>query len=375
MSIAVERSEHGQVAGQPVSLFTLTAPNGVVLRASELGATIVELHVPDRDGRPADVVLGLASIARYVESGLYFGCVVGRVANRIAGASFSLDGREHALTVNHGRHHLHGGTGGFSRAHWRGEVVLAPDGASAALRFSYRSHDGEDGYPGTLDASVVYRLVAAGAGRGDGAGAGEIHFDYDATVDRATIVNLSQHSYWNLAGHDARDILDHRLTLDASRYTPADAELIPTGAIAPVAGGPYDFTRERGIGDAIEELAASHASDPTPPPRGFDVNYVIDGEPPALRRAATLRHPGSGRVMEVWTTEPGIQLYTGNFLDGIAGKRGAVYGRHAALCLETQRFPDSIHHEGEPGWPSVVLRPGERYRHHTVHRFRVTQTG
>jgi aldose 1-epimerase len=322
-----------------MSLFTLVSPAGLVAMISELGATLVELQVPDRRGRRVDVVLGFDRLERYAADGHYFGCVVGRVANRIANARFTLDGREHALSVNHGRHHLHGGTRGFSRAHWRPEI----QGWSAepSLQLRYRSPDGEDGYPGSVDACVVYSLTADSG----------LRVDFTATADRATIINLSQHTYWNLAGHDAGDVREHRLEIAARYYTPADAELIPTGEIAPVAGSKFDFTSDRPIGQA------------------YDVNFVLDGEAGTLRHAATLRAPDGELAMEVWTTEPGLQLYTGDNLATVAGKRGATYGRFGGLCLETQHFPDSIHHEGERSWPTIVLRPGETYRHVTVYRF------
>jgi aldose 1-epimerase len=214
-----------------------------------------------------------------------------------------------------------------------------------------RSPDGEDGYPGTVEVSVVYTLAATA----NDPSRGELRMDFAAATDRATIVNLSQHSYWNLAGHDAGTVLAHHLAIAASRYTPADAELIPTGEIAPVAGTVFDFTRSR----RIDHAAGGN----------YDVNFVLDGAAGTLRRAATLAHRGSGRSMQVWTTEPGLQLYTGVNLAATGGKGGATYGSHGGLCLETQHFPDSIHHEGEPGWPSIVLLPGETYLHSTVHRF------
>jgi aldose 1-epimerase len=347
----IERGRHGTLAGRDVGLYTLALPGGLEATISELGATIVSLVVPDRDGDRTDVVLGFDRLESYAAPGHYLGCVVGRVANRIAHGRFTLDGREHTLTINHGRHHLHGGAGGFSRAIWRAEPASA--GSSPGLRLRYQSSNGEDGYPGALEAIVVYTLMAPDRERS----LGELRMDFTATTDRATIVNLSQHSYWNLAGPDAGTVLDHHLAIAASRYTPADAELIPTGEIVPVAGTVFDFTRPRRIDDAAGG--------------NYDVNFVLDGTAGALRRAATLAHPGSGRSMEVWTTEPGLQLYTGGNLAATGGKGGATYGRHAGLCLETQYFPDSIHHKGEPGWPSIILRPGRAYRHSSVHRFAV----
>jgi aldose 1-epimerase len=347
----VTRGEHGAIAGRTVALFTLAGPGGLEATISELGATIVSLRVPGRDGRRDDVVLGFDRVESYAAPGHYLGCVVGRVANRIAAGRFELDGREHSLSINHGRHHLHGGAGGFSRAIWRGEPVGTVE--APGVRLALQSPDGEDGYPGAVEVSVVYTLAATA----NDPLRGELRMDFTATTDRATIVNLSQHSYWNLAGHDAGTVLDHHLAIAASRYTPADAELIPTGEIVPVAGTVFDLTRPRRIGDAAGG--------------NYDVNFVLDGTAGTLRRAANLAHPDSGRSMEVWTTEPGLQLYTGVNLAATGGKGGATYGRHAGLCLETQHFPDSIHHEGEPGWPSIILRPGRAYRHSSVHHFAV----
>jgi aldose 1-epimerase len=352
---AIRSEVFGELDGRAVSIYTLTSPSGVEARICELGATLVGLRVPDRAGRLADVVLGFDDLASYAVPGRYFGCVVGRVANRIAGAHFVLDGREHALTANHGRHHLHGGARGFGGEVWRGEPMESA--AGTALHLRRRSPDGEEGYPGAVEVAVVYTL----------GGDGDLRFEFAATTDRATPINLSQHAFWNLAGHDAGDVLGHSLEIAASRYTPAGAELIPTGAIAAVAGTPFDFRRARRLGPAIDELAQAGMS--SADVRGFDVNYVLDGAAGELALAARLVAPGGARAMEVWTTAPGLQLYTGNFLSGFAGKRGARYDRHAGLCLETQAFPDAIHHQGERGWPSIVLEPGETYRQSTVHRF------
>ncbi len=323
-----------------IRAFTLSNGRGLVLRAINFGAIVTELHVPDRAGRPADVALGMKDVDAYLAGHPYFGCIAGRCANRIAEGRFAIDGRSHQLARNNGPHHLHGGVRGFDRRVW--EV----DGADAgSVRFSLASPDGEEGYPGNVKAQVVYALTAQD----------EFRVEMTATTDAPTLLNLAQHTYWNLAGHASGSILDHVLTLDADRYTPVDATLITTGALAEVAGTPFDFRRPKRIGEDLGRV-----------PGGYDHNYVVRGGD-GLRRAARLEDPASGRCMELFATEPGIQFYTGNFLDGTArGKTGAVYGRHAGLCLETQKFPDAAN---KPGWPSPLLRPGETYRHVMVHRF------
>lgn len=317
--------------------FMLSNGRGLVLRAINYGTIVTELHVPDRQGRTADVVLGMKDVDAYLAGHPYFGCTAGRCANRIADGRFSIDDRPHQVTRNNGPHHLHGGARGFDRRVW--EV----DGADASsVRFSLTSPDGEEGYPGTVKAQVVYALTPEN----------EFRVEMTATTDAPTLVNLAHHTYWNLAGQGR--ILDHVLTLDADRYTPVDATLITTGEMAEVANTPFDFRRPKRIGDDLGCVAG-----------GYDHNFVVRGS--GLRRAARLEDPSSGRGMELFTTEPGIQLYTGNFLDGTAkGKDGAGYGKHAGLCLETQKFPDAVN---KPGWPSPVLRPGETYRHLMVHRF------
>ncbi len=318
--------------------FTLSNGRGLVLRAINYGAIVTELHVPDRDGKTADVALGMKDVDAYLAGHPYFGCTAGRCANRIAEGRFSIDGRPFQVTRNNGPHHLHGGARGFDRRVWD---VDAADASS--VRFSLRSPDGEEGYPGTVNAQVVYALTPEN----------EFRVEMTATADAPTLVNLAHHTYWNLAGQGT--ILDHVLTLDADRYTPVDATLITTGELAEVEGTPFDFRRPKRVGDDLDRV-----------PGGYDHNFVVragDG----LRRAARLEDPASGRWMELFATEPGIQFYTGNFLDGTAkGKGGAAYRRHAGLCLETQKYPDAVN---KPGWPSPVLRPGETYRHLMVHRF------
>lgn len=326
-------------AGEPAQLITLTGDDGIVARVSDLGATLVELHVPDRDGRLADVTLGFDDVAGYESpANKYFGATVGRVANRIAGARFELDGRSFQLAANEPPHAIHGGPQrGFSKVLWR--LVRADD---AEVELAYTSADGEEGYPGTLEAAATYRLV----GR-------ELEIRYRARADRRTPVNLTNHAYWNLAGAGNGTILDHELTIAAQRYTPTDDELIPTGGTQPVAGTALDLTTSTRIGERLAELEPTGAM-------GYDHNYVIDGEPGSVRFAARLRDPRSGRVLELSTDQPGVQFYSGNRLTGERGKAGQVYVRNGGLCLEPQHHPDSLH---RPEFPSIVLEPGETYEH------------
>jgi aldose 1-epimerase len=335
-------------AGESVHLFTLTNDNGMVVKVTDFGATVTELWAPDRKGQLEDIVLGFDTVSGYESSdNQYFGCIAGRYANRIAEGRFQLGSLEYQLYCNNGPNHLHGGARGFDKALWQGEPVHAEGGDGVRLR--YVSSDGEEGYPGRLEVTVVYVLTEEN----------ELRIDYMATTDETTIVNLTHHGYFNLRGQGAGTILDHELMLDADRYTPTDDTLIPTGQLAPVQGTPFDFTQATRIGDRIEVLNATASL-------GYDHNYVLNGEAGKLRLAARLHDPVSGRAMEIRTTEPGIQFYSGNFLFGQQGKDGWTYPRNGALCLETQHFPDSINH---PDFPSVVLEPEETYRHTTVHRF------
>ncbi len=321
-------------------------------RLTDHGATLVALDVPDRAGRPTDVVLGFDTLDGYRGDHPCFGATVGRVANRIAGARFALDGEEYALAKNDGPHTIHGGARGFDRRVWAATTGEGPEGAWVS--FTRTSSDGEEGYPGTVEASVTYRLTPAN----------ELVIEMGATTDRPTLVNLAHHSYWNLAGHASGDVLGHVLQLSSDHYTPNDATRVPRGTIEPVAGTPHDFTRPKRLG---QDLARTGGD-----PAGYDVNFVVTGRPwraGELRKVARVEAPASGIVMDLSATEPGVQLYTANFLDGtLRGKGGASYGRHAGFCLETQKYPDAVHH---PEWPSPILRPGERYRHVMVHRFSV----
>jgi len=339
------------VAGAPATLYTLENARGTVARLTDFGAALVELHLADRKGCRADVVLGFDDVGGYEgEENQYFGCVVGRVANRIAGGRFSLDGVEHRLATNDGAHHLHGGAIGFGGRLWRAEV--GEEGTRGqALTFLLESPAGEQGYPGRVEVGVTYTLTDAD----------ELVLEYEARTDAATPVNLSHHSYFNLSGHGAPTILDHELVIDADRYTPADATLIPTGELAPVEGTPLDFREPRRVGDRIALLEGAGAG-------GYDHNFTLRGALGEWRRACRVGEARSGRWIEIWTDEPGLQLYSGNFLRGQRGKQGATYAHRSGLCLEAQHFPDSVH---QPGFPDTVLRPGEVYRQRTLHRFGV----
>jgi aldose 1-epimerase len=329
--------------GSPVEIFTLTNADGLKARLMTYGATLVSLELPDRNGVPADCVLGYDTLDGYLEASPYFGAIVGRYGNRIAGGKFTLDGKTYTLATNDGANHLHGGVKGFDKVLWKGEAVR--DSSGVGVRFTYLSPDGEEGYPGNLEAAVTYVLNNNN----------ELIISYEARTDKPTVVNLTHHSYFNLTG-GTRDILGHELTLFADRYTPVDAGLIPTGVLAPVAGTPMSFESPTAIGARIAEV-----------PGGYDHNYVLTGGGRTIIPAARVYEPESGRVMEISTVEPGIQFYSGNFLDGtITGKGGRVYGKHWGFCLETQHFPDSPNH---PDFPSTVLRPGEVFRSMTVHKF------
>jgi aldose 1-epimerase len=345
----VEKSSFGTTKdGQPVDLYTLTNAKGVVAKIITYGALLTELHVPDKAGKLADVVLGFATLNRYEGNHPYFGATIGRVANRIANGKFRLGGQEYTLATNNGPNHLHGGLKGFDKRVWKAQPVSV--GGVPAVKFTYTSADMEEGYPGALTATVTYTLTHAN----------ELRLEYTAVTDKPTIVNLTNHSYFNLAGDGQGTILDHELTIMADRYTPVDDTLIPTGEIASVRGTVMDFNRATAIGARITDV-------PGPPPGGYDHNYVLSHGGGVLAMSATVREPKSGRVMDVLTSEPGIQLYTGNFLDGtITGKAGVAYQKHFGFCLETQHFPDSINH---PNFPPVVLQPGRTFKSTTVYRF------
>lgn len=357
----IDRTSFGEVRGgqtaEPVELYTLTNDSGAFVRITNYGAIVTELHVPDREGVLGDIVLGFDTVEEYVDHNPYFGAIAGRVANRIAGGRFEIDGRPYQLATNNGPNHLHGGLRGFDKVIWKGE--LRRTGEGPALRLTYHSPDGEEGYPGAVDVWVDYIWTHAN----------ELKVVMEATTDAPTPVNLAHHSYWNLDGHTSGTILDHELTIEADRYTPTDTTFIPTGELAPVAGTPYDFRQPKPIGRDIAQLPASGPDNPG----GYDINFVVrdsgDAAPGALRLVARVRGPDSGRIMEIHADQPGVQFYSGNFLNGVAGKEGATYAKHTGFCLETQAFPDAVNRQGEPGWPDVILRPGETYRHTMIHRF------
>jgi len=345
-TMGVVRGSFGETAaGETVGSWLLDNGSGMRALLIDYGGTLVRLDVPDKDGNVANVVLGCETMACYENESPYFGCIVGRYANRIAGGRFTLDGEEYTLAINNEPNTLHGGERGFDKVIWAAEQAQGRDDAVGVV-FRYTSADGEEGYPGALDVHVTYWLTADNS----------LEVDYRATTDRATVVNLTHHSYFNLAGQGNGDILGHEVQLNADHYTPVDEALIPTGEIAPVADTPLDFRAPHAIGARIGEV-----------PGGYDHNFVLNGPTGWLRFAARAKDPESGRYLEIHTTEPGIQFYTGNFLDGtITGTDGKVYGQYYGFCLETQRFPDT---PNQPGFPSAVLRPGETYRHTTVHRF------
>jgi aldose 1-epimerase len=347
--ISTSRSEAMNIGqtknGQPVRQFTLTNANGVKVKIISYGATLTELHVPDRNGKLGDVVLGFEKLDDYLKGHPFFGCTTGRYANRIAKGKFTIDGKEYTLKTNNGPNHLHGGEKGIDKVVWQAVEKAGGDGMSVV--FFHRSPDGDEGYPGNLDMKVTYTLNNKN----------ELRIDYEATSDKPTPVNLTNHSYFNLAG--SGDILGHELLIAADKYTPTDATLIPTGEIQLVEGTPYDFRKPTPVGARIDQLKGE--------PGGYDMNFVLNQEGKALVLAARVYEPRSGRVMEVHTTEPGVQFYTGNFLDGkLTGKGGIVYKKHSGLCLETQHFPDS---PNKPNFPSTILRPGMKYQTTTVHRF------
>ena len=332
--------------GRGVDVFTLTNNHGIEARLMTYGATLVSLKVPDREGRFEDITLGFDEFEAYPEASPYFGCIVGRYGNRIARGRFTLDGVEYTLATNNGDNHLHGGVEGFDKKIWTAETIETEN--AVGIRFTYTSPDGEEGYPGNLKCSVTYTL------NNDN----ELALEYVAETDKATPVNLTHHTYWNLLGPGKGDVLGHELMLMANHFTPVDDGLIPTGEIGAVEGTAMDFTATHAIGERIEEV-----------PGGYDHNFVLTGGTGDPALAARAHEPVTGRVLEILTTEPGIQFYSGNFLDGtISGKGGHSIGKHFGFCLETQHFPDS---PNQPDFPSTILRPGEKYHSITIHRFSV----
>jgi aldose 1-epimerase len=333
--------------GTPVELYRLRSGK-LTVKVITYGAIITEIDAPDRNGNDGDVVLGFDRLEGYLGKHPYFGATVGRVANRIAKGKFSLGGNEYSLALNDGANTLHGGLKGFDKVVWKAEEVKSTEGPS--VKMSYRSHDGEEGYPGNLDVSVQFTVIND---------QNELKIEYTATTDKATPINLSNHSYFNLAGRTTEPILGHELMLAADHYTPVDDTLIPTGEIAAVTGTPLDFTKPTDIGARIKELKGE--------PGGYDHNFVLNSGGKSLALAARVYEPKTGRALEMFTTEPGVQFYTGNFLDGtIKGKDGVDYRKHHGFCLEAQHYPDSIHHAN---FPRSVLEPGQTYRQTTIYKF------
>jgi aldose 1-epimerase len=345
----IDTEPWGAVDGRAVSLFTMTNANGLVTRITNYGATVVELHVPDRHGRLGDVALGFDTLDDYVRMPGYFGATVGRVGNRIAGAAFELDGRRYALYANHGANHLHGGRVGWDKRVWRAEPTETPEGPS--LTFDLQSPDGEEGYPGTVTATTRYTLTDAN----------ELAIEMTATTDRTTIVNMVHHTYFNLRGADG-DVLGHELQLFADAYTPG---MPPDGRVVPVRGTPFDFTASKPIGR--DHQAAGSAGGGAP--AGYDSNWIVSGDPRALRPVARLFEPNSGRLMTVRANQPGVQFYSGVFLDGTTGGKGRRYTLSSGLCLEPQAFPNAIN---IPEWrDQMVLEPARSYRHEVVFGFAI----
>ena len=341
--MAILKRDFGVTDGQEVYLYTLTNDRGLEVSIMNYGGAVVSLKAPDRNGLFGDVVLGFETLEEYVTNPRYFGGLIGRHANRIGLGKFSLNGSNFQLTQNNGVNHLHGGAKGFDKRVWKGKAADERADGSTGLQFEYFSREGEEGYPGNLKAQVTYMLSDEN----------ELEISYEATTDRDTIVNLTNHSYFNLGGHG--DILGHELTLHAAGFTPVSKELIPSGEIASVDNTPMDFRH----GKVIETDLADAG--------GYDHNFVLSNYDGALRPAARLYEPNSGRVLEILTTQPGIQFYSGNFLDGsFKGKGGAVYHQYTGLCLEPQHFPDAPNHSN---FPSTVLRPGETYKHISKYRF------
>ncbi len=346
--MTIKKEPFGKMTnGTPIDLYTLTNTSGLQAKITTYGGAVVSLLVPDRDGKLDDVVLGFETLEEYVEKSPFFGCITGRYANRIAKGKFTLNGAAYTLAQNDGPNHLHGGVKGFDKVVWS-----AQEKSDDGLELTYLSKDGEEGYPGNLSVEVTYTLTNDD----------ELRIDYLATSDEDTVIKLTNHTYFNLADGGAGDILGHELMINADRFTPVDGTQIPTGELRSVAATPMDFRRMTAIGARIgqddEQLRLG---------LGYDHNWVLNRSDGALALAAKVQEPTSGRVMQVYTTEPGIQFYSGNFLDGsITGKGGKVYGKRHGLCLETQHFPDS---PNQPNFPSTVLKPGETYQTTTIYRF------
>jgi aldose 1-epimerase len=340
----IEKASYGTVDGKPVDIYTLTNAKGAFAKITNYGAIVTELHMPDKTGKLGDIVLGFDKVDDYVAKSPYFGAIVGRVANRIANATFTLEGKTYKLNANNAPHHLHGGKKGWDKVIWTAEPKETKDGPS--LKLTHVSPDGEENYPGTVTATATYTLTNDN----------ELRIDMTATTDKTTIVNMAHHSYWNLAGGGT--ILDEELTIPADAYTPG-APMVPDGKIKPVKGTPFDFTKQKPIGKDLKAAAGD--------PVGYDHNWVVNGDPHAMRLMAKLKDPKSGRVMTITADQPGLQFYTGNFMDGKTSGKGVTHVQYSGLCLESQKFPNSIN---VPAWKDeAILKPGQTYKHTMIHKF------
>ncbi|MEX0686273.1 MAG: aldose epimerase family protein [Balneolales bacterium] len=344
LSASVEKEYFGSMGtNNQVDIYTLRNSNQIEVKITNYGGIITSITTPDKQGEVANVVLGFDDIEKYLDGHPYFGAIIGRYGNRIAKGEFSLNGEDYSLATNNGNHHLHGGDKGFDKVLWDAQVT-----SNTSLELTYRSEDGEEGYPGDLDVKVIYTLNDDN----------ELIIEYEATTNKATPVNLTNHSYFNLTGDGSRDILDHILYIDADHYTPVNKESIPIGEIAEVKNTPFDFSSPNKIGSRIKQVGV-----------GYDHNYVLNGQLDSLRLVSTVHEPESGRSLEVYTTEPGMQFYTGNFLDGsLTDGQDNILNKHSGFCLETQHFPNS---PNEPAFPSTILESGETYQSTTVFKFLV----
>jgi len=342
--ISIDKQPFGQLAdGTEVDIYTLKNANGMTAKITNYGGIVTELYAPDRKGKFQDVVLGYENLEKYLESSPYFGALIGRYGNRIAKGKFAIDGIEYTLTANEGENHIHGGQKGFDKVVWKTQAIATFSGPSLIL--TYLSKDGEEGYPGNLKTRVIYTLTNDN----------ELKISYEAQTDKTTVVNLTHHGYYNLAGHKSGDILGHELMISADNFTPVDERVIPTGRIIPVADSPLDFRESTPIGSRIDQVTG-----------GYDHNYVLNNKIGNFAKIATVYEPKSGRVMEVSTSLPGLQFYSGNFLDATSKGKGATYKKHSGFCLSTQRFPDS---PNNPKFPSAVLKPGQKYHSLTSYKF------
>ena len=344
---AISKAPFGKVDGKDVDLYTLTNANGLVMKVMTYGAIITGLDVPDKAGKMADIVLGFDNLDGYVKGNPYFGATVGRVGNRIRDAKFELEKKKYTLAANNKPHHLHGGVKGWDKVVWDAAPSETPEGPS--IKFTYVSKDGEEGYPGTVTATSVYTLTNKN----------ELRVEMSATTDKTTLANMVHHTYWNLSGEGSGSIEDHVLTLHADKYTPGDP-MVPTGKIKAVKGSAFDFTTAKAIGKDLKAAGGD--------PVGFDHNFVVNGDANKMREVAVLKDPKSGRVLTIDADQPGVQFYSGNFLDGkTVGKHGHAYAQHTGLCLETQKFPNSINVKA---WrDQVILKPGQTYKHTMIHKF------